>query len=249
MAKDSSSFVLEPLDDTPLAERVRRAILDAILDKRFEDRLPPEDVLAEMLNVSRTTIRSALQSLEEHGVVNRKRAVGTTINTPIRRSALALQRLIGFDALLREKGYQIKIQTEWERTVPSDDVLSVFDLTADPTYLVTLKSYMAGDRGPAMVIRDVVPWNTLTDEDFNEPVPASLFDFSRRHCKTPIDHAVVEIMALAQSSTSKTALGVSKGQPFMRLHETHYSKTGEPLAFSIVDVDNEFVTFEVFRRG
>src|SRR5438270_6576973 len=127
MAKHNS-LALEPLDDTPLAERVRKALLDAILDKRFEDRLPPEDVLAEMLNVSRTTIRSALQTLEEHGVVNRKRAVGTTINTHIRRSALALQRLTGFDSLLRDKGYQVKIQTEWERAVPPDDVRSVFDI-------------------------------------------------------------------------------------------------------------------------
>ena len=35
----------------------------------------------------------------------------------------------------------------------------------------------------------------------------------------------------------------------MRLFETHYSDKGEPLAFSVIDVDNEFMTFEVFRRG
>ena len=55
-----------------------------------------------MMNVSRTTIRSALQSLQQHGIVSRKRAVGTTINGHIRPSALALQRLVGFDTLLRE---------------------------------------------------------------------------------------------------------------------------------------------------
>jgi GntR family transcriptional regulator len=248
MAKDNS-FALEPLDDTPLAERVRKAILDAILDKRFEDRLPPEDALAEMLNVSRTTIRSALQSLEEHGVVNRKRAVGTTINTHIRRSALALHRLTGFDALLREKGYQVKIQTEWERALPPADVLAVFDIDSDQECLLTLKNYLIENRRTAMVIRDVVPWNTLRDETFNDPVPASLFDFTRRHCKTPIDHAVVEAMAFVQTSPPKTTLDVKNGQPFMRLHEIHYSKAGEPLAFSIIDADNEFVTFEIFRRG
>jgi GntR family transcriptional regulator len=248
MAKENS-FALEPLDDTPLAERVRRAILDAILEKRFEDRLPPEDVLAEMLNVSRTTIRSALQSLEEHGVVNRKRAVGTTINSHIRRSALALQRLTGFDALLREQGYQVKIQTEWERAVPPQDVRKVFEIASDRECLLTLKNYLIEDRRAAMVIRDVVPWDTLRDEDFNDPVPASLFEFTRRHCKTPIDHAVVEAMALVQTSPAKTTLDVKAGQPFMRLHEIHYSKAGKPLAFSTIDADNEYVTFEIFRRG
>src|SRR5579871_6177632 len=88
--------LLDRLENAPLAERARAALLDAILQRRFVTRLPSEDVLAAMLNVSRTTIRSALQSLEEHGVISRKRAVGTTINGHVRASALALQRLVGF---------------------------------------------------------------------------------------------------------------------------------------------------------
>lgn len=241
-------FVLEPVGDAPLAERVRRALLDAIMDGRFEERLPTEDVLAQMLNVSRTTIRAALQSLEEHGVINRRRAVGTTINSHITPSALALQRLVGFDALLREKGYQIKVQIEWERATPPPDLAALFDLDPAAEHLLTLKKYLVKDR-VAMAIRDVVPWGMLQDESFDEPVPASLFDFSRRHCKTPIDHAVVEVSAVARTPDVNTMLGVEEGKAFMRLHETHYSRKGEPLAFSAIDVDNEFVTFEVFRRG
>ena len=69
------------LENTPLAERARKAILDAILTGRFEnDRLPSEDDLSKMLNVSRTTIRTALHSLEQDGIVTRRRAIGTTIN-------------------------------------------------------------------------------------------------------------------------------------------------------------------------
>ena len=241
-------FGLEPLDDTPLAERVRKALLEAILQKRFEDRLPPEDVLAEMFNVSRTTIRAALQSLEEHGVVNRKRAVGTTVNSHIRPSGLALQRLVGFDVLLREKGYQIKVQVEWERAVPTADVQAMFDIADDCECLLTLKNYVVEDR-VAMMIRDVVPWKMLKSDRFDAPVPASLFDFSRRHCTTPIDHAVVELSALVQADGVSTTLSIEQGHPFMRLFETHYSDKGEPLAFSVIDVNNEFVTFEVFRRG
>src|SRR5947207_15255616 len=106
---------LNRLDNAPLAERARAALLEAILEKRFEKRLPPEDVLAEMMNVSRTTIRSALQSLEEHGIVSRKRAVGTTINGHVRASALALQRLVGYDTLLRKLGYSVRSAVPVER--------------------------------------------------------------------------------------------------------------------------------------
>src|SRR5579862_5492777 len=144
-AVTAESAALDRLDNAPLAERVRAALLEAILEKRFVKRLPPEDVLAEMLNVSRTTIRSALQSLEEHGVISRKRAVGTTINAHVRPSSLALQRLVGFDALLAEKGYLVSTEVHWERTTPPPDTVEVFDLAPDRDCLVTSKRYFAGD--------------------------------------------------------------------------------------------------------
>jgi hypothetical protein len=45
--------------------------------------------------------------------------------------------------------------------------------------------------------------------------------------------------------TTKLAVG---DEPFTRLHERHYNGRGELLAVSIIDVDNRFFHFEVFRR-
>jgi len=239
--------VLDGLENAPLAGRARTAILEAILDKRFVERLPPEDVLAEMLNVSRTTIRSALQSLDEHGVISRKRAVGTTINAHLRPSALALQRIVGFDALLREKGYPVRSEARWERTAPPADICEIFGFDADRDCMLTSKRYFAATRS-AIAVRDVVPWDTLTSETFAEPLEASLFEFSSLYCETPIDHAIVEIIALIKDDVQGEGLSLDSGRPFTRLNETHYSAVGKPLAYSVIDVDNEIVTFEVFRR-
>ena len=85
------------IENVPLTDQARSAILTAIIEKRFEERLPSEDALAELLNVSRTTIRTALQSLEQDGIITRKRAIGTTVNAHVRASTLALQRMVGFD--------------------------------------------------------------------------------------------------------------------------------------------------------
>ena len=94
-AVPSTQSAMSRIDNVPLAEKARALILQAILDKRFDQRLPSEEALAEMLNVSRTTIRTALQGLEQDGIITRKRAVGTTINEHVRPSSLALHRLVG----------------------------------------------------------------------------------------------------------------------------------------------------------
>src|SRR5438270_11282744 len=119
--------MLERLENRPLAAKVRDTILQAILDGSFDGgRLPSEDELASMLNVSRTTIRTALHSLEQDGIITRRRALGTTINRHVRPDLVALQRLAGFDWLLREKGHDVEVDVTWSKSPRSAEVRELF---------------------------------------------------------------------------------------------------------------------------
>lgn len=239
--------MLEQLDNVSLAEQARAAILEAILTRRFDGgRLPSEDELAKMLNVSRTTVRTALHSLEQGGIVTRRRAVGTTINPHVGPDVLALQRLVGFDWLLEERGHKVKVDASWERGPAPADVAAPFDSAPEEEFLLTEKLYFA-DGAVAIYVRDMVPWHELK-VDPGRDIPPSLFEFSREHCEHPIDHAVVELVPMVGRKQGSTRLEVATDEPYMRLHERHYASGGELTAFSVIDVDDEFVRFEVFRR-
>lgn len=240
--------VVPQLESRTLAEQARSAILSAILEQRFETRLPSEDDLAKMLNVSRTTIRTALQRLEQDGIVSRRRAVGTTINAHVAPANLALQRLVGFDLLLEEKGYKIRTDVSWERAPAPPEARSTFSLEGEDDFCVTGKAYFADGR-LAIQIRDLIPWSLLRTEQLGERIPASMFDFSKQFLLEPIDHAIVQIVPVVKADDSTTALRVGNGDPFVRLNETHYSAGGRPLAYSIIDGDPHYVQLEVFRRN
>jgi GntR family transcriptional regulator len=236
------------IENVPLTERARASIFEAIMEKRFDERLPSEEALAEMLNVSRTTIRTALQSLEQDGIITRKRAIGTTVNAHVRSSSLALQRMVGFDGLLREKGYDVKVEIDWERGPAGVDFARSFALPADQDSLLTEKSYFA-DGKLAIYIRDAVPWDNLKQADFHGDVPASIFEFSGEAWNQRVDHAIAEIHPVVKRAKGDTTLAVARGEPLIRLHERHFTSQGDLLAVSIVDVDNRFLHFEVFRRS
>jgi GntR family transcriptional regulator len=236
------------LENTPLAQRARTAILKAILEKRFEHRLPSEDDLAVMLNVSRTTIRTALQRLEQDGIVSRRRAIGTTINAHVAPANLAIQRLVGFDRLLEEKGYDVKIDVSWTRGAPPAEVAEAFELDGNEDYCITRKDYVADGR-LAIHINDYIPWSQLNSVRLRDPIPASMFDFSRRYLREPIDNAVVRILPMVNRGTGTTTLRLGQNEPFARLHETHYAIGGLPVAYSVIDEDPKYVQLEVFRRA
>jgi GntR family transcriptional regulator len=235
------------LQNVPLTEQARAAILQAILDKRFDERLPSEDALAEMLNVSRTTVRTALQSLEQEGIITRKRAIGTTINAHVRPSTMALPRLVGFDVLLEEKGHEVKVEVSWKRRKPPRDLVDTFSLDPEQDSLLTEKAYLA-DGKLAISIRDVMPWSNLKDSEFDGEVPASIFEFSNRDWVAAIDHAVAEIVPVVKRDKNTSRLSVPKGEALTRLLEYHYNSRGNQIAVSMVDVDSDFIHFEVFRR-
>ena len=241
-----SQSAMSRIDNVPLAEKARALILQAILDKRFNRRLPSEEALAEMLNVSRTTIRTALQGLEQDGIITRKRAVGTTINGHVRPSSLALHRLVGFDGLLREKGHDVEVEVSWRRGPAGSEAVEGLGVDDDQDSLIAEKSYVA-DGSLAIYIRDIVPWHNLREADFAGEVPASIFEFSAGDWHERVDNALAEIVPMVSKGPATTKLAVGDA-PFTRLHERHYSARGELLAVSIIDVDNRFFHFEVFRR-
>jgi GntR family transcriptional repressor for pyruvate dehydrogenase complex len=67
-----------------LYESVARAIEARILSGQLRplDLLPPERVLGEQFNVSRTVIREAIKALEHSGLVEARQGLGVVVSTP-----------------------------------------------------------------------------------------------------------------------------------------------------------------------
>lgn len=244
--EEYDNISLGSLSQRSLASRAQQVILEAILTNKFKHRLPPEEELARMLQVSRTTVRAALQNLERDGLIKRRRALGSAINRHVGPSVLALQRLVGFDRLLKEYGYGIDVRTESAFEGLPEDFAEPFELDPDGQGWVLRKHYYA-DGHLAIWIRDFVP-ESFAPSGIPDPIPPSLFDLSEEHLEVPIDHAVAAIRPMVRSGRrGQTELDLQRNAPFIRLHETHYSANAQPLAYSVIDIDTNLVSLGVFR--
>ena len=234
------------VDGGPLADRVRSAVLEAILDGRFTDRLPAEGQLAKTLDVSRTTLRTALSALERDGIVTRRRAVGTTINSHVSAGALALQRHVGFDWVLRKSGRSVQVDVDFAVGPPPDELAALFDLDPAGDYLSIAKEYRA-DGAVAVWVRDLLPMTELKVPLPDDDLPTSLSEVSKRFGRRAVDHAVAR-MAATVKEDGITRLAIAPGRAFTRLLETHYASGAEVVGHSVIDVDDGLVQLEVFRR-
>jgi len=252
MTSDAGSprvLEIERIERTSLTRKAREVILELILTRDLGDgRLPAEGVLAEKLGVSRTTVRSALQSLQQDGFITRRRGSGTVVNRNVVPARLGLHRLVGFSKLLAEAAHAptVEIEARMQRSLPLDWAERLNAGTECEVHVLD-KLFLA-DGQPAISVTDVIPLASLRSE-LDDEIPDSIFELFNRSGRQPVDHAVVELAARNASAAVARRLGLKPGAAYLALVESHYAAgQPDPVALSFIDVNGAYVGFDVVRR-
>jgi GntR family transcriptional regulator len=242
--------VVQPVGGTSLANRARESILHSILERRFEDsRLPPENELADMLGVSRTTVRSALQSLEQHGVLTRSPRRGTQVHGRLSPSMVALQRLIGFTRMLEEQGYTVETLTNPRiTTTPPDEVLKALD-AAKGTPVYEIDRLFVASGKPAIWAINYIRADLFGEPPTDDQLAQSPFDMGDLLISGPVDQALVELVPSKATKEVAKQLGLKPAEAYLLLKEFHFAESGEVLGFSLIHVNDHFVRFRLHRGG
>ena len=202
-----------------------------------------------MLGVSRTTVRSALQSLEQHGVLTRSPRRGTQVRGRLTPSMVALQRLIGFGRLLEEQGYTVAMSAQVTKiSTPPREVLEALDLDDRADCYEIDRSLVASGQ-PAIWAIDYFPASLLSAPPRRKQLAASPFEMGELLIGGPIDHALVELVPSKATREVATRLGLKLADAYLLLKETHLSETGRVLGFSLIHVNDRLVRFRLHRGG
>jgi GntR family transcriptional regulator len=97
---------LSAAHDAPLYIRIKKLINEAAAkgDLRDGDAIPSERDVAELLNVSRVTVRKAFSELVQEGVLNKKPGSGTYMGGSVVRTEQPLSRLTSFTEDMKLRG-------------------------------------------------------------------------------------------------------------------------------------------------
>src|SRR6187431_3158999 len=132
------SQVLPPLDETsaqPLYQQLQRALRGAIENGSIgpDDALPPERDLAEMLGVSRITVRKAIDELVDDGLLIRKQGSGTFVSNRVEKN---FAKLTSFSEDMRARGREPR--SVWMNraagTVTPEESLTLRSSPGTPVY-------------------------------------------------------------------------------------------------------------------
>ncbi len=132
---------------------------------RSGDRLPPENDVAAMLGVSRGTLRSALQRLEESGEIIRRQGSGTFVGRVAMPTAFGerLERLEPYSSVAARRGLKLScVDLKIEHRAVGGEAGEALGLAPNAKATAIWRTLLAGG-APVAVMFDVVHPDIVLD--------------------------------------------------------------------------------------
>ncbi len=223
----------------PYHYQLRELLRGEIVAGRWavDEKLPSERELCEAFDLSRTTVREAIDALVNEGLLRREKGRGTFVASPKILEGL-LQSPTGFSDSMVEQG--IPVQTRVLRvevgTAPYVVAQELRINSHDPIIIIDRLRCIFDE--PILIVTSYLPqklFPALIDEDLTD---TSLYYLLRTRYGITIAKAKRYMEAVAANEMEAKLLKISTGAPLMLIESTTYT-----------DEDLPFEYFKARHRG
>lgn len=235
----------------PRSKATREELLRWLARERIRpgSRLPPEPELASRLGVSRATLREALRSLEDEGLVTRTRGTGTFVaHHPRARNNLDVN--FGVSEAIRAAGMLPGCEELVTRIEVAGEEAQRLGIRPEQEVVVVERVRTADGRRVVLSF-DVLPADLLAEQPDVLPRLGrdSIYDTMERRLGVVIHHGVATFSPVRASAAIARKLHVSAGSAMLRLDQVDYDEAGRPVLSSHEYHLADAFEFVVIRRG
>ncbi len=190
--------------------------------------LPPEREIASLTGLSRVTVRKAIRTLAEDGLVVQKQGSGSFVAAAPPKIEQSLSRLTSFTEDMSRRG--MASTSRWlERGIfmPSPDEVIALALPADAS-VSRIARLRTADAKPMAIERASLPTTILPNPLI---VEASLYEVLEKRGLRPT-RALQRISAINLGQADAALLEVAPGQAGLKIERTSYLGDGRVVEFT-----------------
>ncbi len=191
------------------------------------DAVPSERELAKIHEVSLMTARHALATLEQEGVVERRRGVGTFVTTP----KIHFNKLMSYTEQMRSRSLTAASKVLFAAIIDGDGDASA-RLSLSPKTQVLKLERLRHAAGEPFALETCYFSAKQYAGLLSQPLEReSLFGILERHFDVVLGYADEEVDATAADPRTADLLGVPKREPLLRIRQVIYSTKGAVIVY------------------
>ncbi|MEX0286596.1 MAG: GntR family transcriptional regulator [Paracoccaceae bacterium] len=184
--------------------------------------LPPEREIAELTDLSRVTVRKAIQELVRQGAIEQRQGSGSFVRDAMPKVEQSLSQLTSFTEDMKRRG--MESTSKWLQRgifLPSPEEVLTLGLGADDQVARISRLREAGGR-PMALERAALPLDILPNPI---DVTTSLYELLGQTGKRPV-RAIQKISAINLEPGEAELLGVAEGTAGLSIQRISYLDSG-----------------------
>ncbi|ETF01357.1 GntR family transcriptional regulator [Advenella kashmirensis W13003] len=215
----------------PLYARVEAILLKDISEGLLGpgDQLPPEEQLIDRFQVSRTTIRKAIENLIASGRVEIRRGKGTFVTQP--KITQALTELTGFAEDMVILGRHPSSRLLDKKLIAADKAVAHALDKLPGTLVYKIERVRLADGMPMSFDETYLPRNIGEKVVSNNLEIEPIFDLLENKYALPLIEARYQLEAVVADQIVAQALNIECGAPIFLIERTSYTTGQQPIDY------------------
>jgi GntR family transcriptional regulator len=231
------------LDPTPLYARIESALAANIIQGTLPagTQLPNEDRLIQQFDVSRTTVRKAIQNLVNRNLVEIRRGKGTFAVQP--KIAQELTELSGFVEDMQALGRNPTARLIDKQIVAADTTIARQLALAPGTSVMRIQRIRLAD-GVAMSFDETYLPLAIGEKIVTHDLEAEpIFTLLEQKYNIPLVEAEYRLEAVSAESIVAESLGIAIGSPVFLIERTSYRQGNTPIDYEKLYYRGDLIQF------
>ena len=230
-----------------VAHSVRNLIFSGEIAPNSE--IPSERELKEEYQVSRHTIRQAINLLVSEGLVRREQGRGSFVLPEGLTVRSRIDTFFEHKTIIREFGFTPTIKhVSTEICQPDDIVRAALQLKPEDEVVCFSKLFLA-DGNPAILAKDHIPQKIVKQKISDESAVDDFFHFLEDLVGKRVEYLLSDIVPIASSGEISDLFQVPDGTPILLMRELFLDATQQtPLQFAYNYHHYDIIQYSILRN-
>jgi GntR family transcriptional regulator len=230
MSKAKSPKLI-PLSPVPLYNQLKEILRGQILDGTWPplSRMPSENELGQRFDVSRITVRQALNDLQKEGLIFKIHGKGTFVAKP--KAFQNVSTLQGLAESLARQGYEVVNRLISFKTVAASSQVAQRLNVGEGSQVSEIKRLRLVNREPVSLEVTWLPLDIGQQLEKADLVTRDIFLILENDCGYNLGHAELAIDAILAESELTRLLNIEEGSPIMRIERLTHTADGTPIDY------------------
>ena len=216
---------------TNIFESVAKQIKNKIDDGSYsyEQKLPSEYDLAKEYDVSRLTIRKAIDLLISQNILVKHRGKGSYIMRQNDKFQSGQNGLLSFTESAKAFGKTSKSDIiEFQKLdAPTSQMKTILQINEEPVYKIRRLRYFDND---PMTLEEIIIRSSMLPKDFTEvDIQGSIFDLIEKQSDISYSHQEIEATLVTKEISEYLKIPVN--EPLLLVHTITFSAAGIPILY------------------